>query len=60
MAGDSDGLQSIFTRMDIVEEEISALKSTLDSVVQNLKILSLKIDNQDLADVRIEADMIVH
>ena len=38
------------TRMGIVKGEISALKSTLDNVVQALKRLSLKIDDQGLAD----------
>jgi len=45
MARDCDGLQDLSTRMDNVEEEIRVVKSTLDSVIQELKRLFLKIDD---------------
>jgi len=50
MVGDDDGLQGFSTKMGIVEGEISTLKSTLNSVIQELKRLSLKTDDQSLAD----------
>jgi len=46
MAGDDDGLQGLSTRMSTVEWEINAVKSTLDNVVQELKRLSLKINDE--------------
>jgi len=49
MAGDN-GLQSLSTRMGTIEEKIGAVKSTLDNVVQELKRLSLKIDDRSLID----------
>jgi len=36
--------------MSAAESEVDTIKSTLDSVVQVLKRLSLKIDDQSLAD----------
>ena len=50
MAGDDDGLQVLSIRIGTVEEEISAIKSILDSVIQELKRLSLKIDDQSMAN----------
>ena len=45
MAGDGVGLQGLFIRMGTVEGEISVIKLMLDSVVQELKRLSLKIND---------------
>jgi len=45
MTGDGIALQSLFTRIDIVEEKIHAINSTLDGVAQELKRLFLKIDD---------------
>jgi len=45
MAGDDDGLQSLFTRMGTVKGRIGVVKSTLANMVQELKRLSLKIDD---------------
>ena len=50
MTGDDYELQGIFIRMSTVEGEISAIKSTIDNVVQELKRLPLKIDNRSLTD----------
>ena len=43
---DNNGLKYFSTMMGIVEEEINATKSTLNNMVQELKRLSLKIDDQ--------------
>ena len=58
MVGDGDGLQDLSIKIGVVEGDLTTIKSTLDSVVQELKKLSLEIDNQGLADIRTEADMI--
>ena len=50
MAEDDDGLQDLVTRMNIVEREIRTIKSTLNNVVQEIKRLSLKIDDRSLVD----------
>jgi len=44
MAGDDDESQS-FPQGGTVEGRINALKSTIDSMIQELKRLSPKIDN---------------
>ena len=44
LAGDDDGLEDLYTRIDTIEGEISAIKSTFDNIVQELKRLCLKID----------------
>ena len=49
MTGDN-GLQSLFIRMGTVQRKIDVVKSTLDNVIQELKILSLKFDDQSLTD----------
>ena len=49
-AGDDKGLQVFSIRMDIAERRVDAIKLTLDGMIQELKRLSLKIDNQSLAD----------
>ena len=46
MARDDDRLQGISTRIGTIEGKISALESILNNVVQELKRLSLKIDDQ--------------
>ena len=50
MEGEGNELQSLFTRMGSAEREVDAINSTVDNVVQEIKRLSLKIDNQSLAD----------
>ena len=50
MAGDGDELQSLSIRMSTAEREADAINSTLDGVVQELKRLFLKINDQNLAD----------
>ena len=50
MARDDDGLQRFFKRMGIVEGDIYTIKSTLDLMVQEIKLLSLKIDDRSLTD----------
>ena len=50
IAGDDDGLKGLAIRIDIVEGKIRVLESTLDVVVQELKRLPLKIDDQGLTD----------
>jgi len=60
MSRDSDELQSLSTRMGTAKGEISAIKSTLNSVVQELKRLSLKIDDRNLVDGTYQVDKIIH
>ena len=50
MAEDDDALRSLSIRIDTAEGKIRSIISTLDSVVQELKRLSLKIDDQSLVD----------
>jgi len=50
MTGYDNGLQGLFTRMDTTEKRTNVIKSTLDSMVQELQRLSLKIDDRSLAD----------
>jgi len=49
MAGNDDGLQDLSTRMDTIEGEINTIKSILNNMVQELKRLSLNIDDRSLA-----------
>jgi len=50
MARDGDELQGLSARMGAVEGDITTIKLILDSVVQKLKRLSLKIEEQSLID----------
>ena len=45
MPGDDYELQDLSIRMDTAEKKVGVIKSTLDNVAQELKRLSLKIDN---------------
>ena len=47
---EDDRLQSLSIRMGTVERKIDVVKSTLGNVIQELKILSLKFDDQSLTD----------
>jgi len=51
MTGDNDELQDLSTRTKTAERRIDAIKSTLDLMVQELKKLSSKINDQILTDV---------
>ena len=50
IAGDDDGSQGLSVRVGAVEGNITNIKSTLESVIQELKIFSLKIDDQSLTE----------
>jgi len=50
MARDDDGLQGFFTRTGTAERRVDAIRSTLDLMVQEIKKLSMKIDDRSLAD----------
>jgi len=45
MAGNGDKSQSLSSKRGTIEERVSTLDITLDVVVQELKKLSLKIDD---------------
>ena len=45
-----DERPSLSARAGIVEGRLSALEATMDSMMQEIKRLSLKIDDQGLAD----------
>ena len=50
MAGNDDGLQGLFTKMGTVNRKVGVIKSTLDLMIQEIKKLSLKIDDWSLVD----------
>jgi len=45
MAGDDNKLKNFFAREGIIEERLCTLESTIDNIIQEIKRLSLKIDD---------------
>jgi len=50
MVAEDDGLRSLSIRMGVVSGDVRTINSTLVNVVHKLERLSLKIDDQSLAD----------
>ena len=50
MARYDDDQFSLSTRVDVVEGRLGSLEATMDIMVQELKKISLKFDDRNLAD----------
>ena len=50
MVGDNDEQYNLSMRVGTVEERLDALESTINSMVQEIKKLSLKLDDRSLAN----------
>jgi len=50
MAGDYDEQSNLFTRVGAIGERFGALESIMDSMAQEIKMLSLNFDDRSLVD----------